>query len=138
MPSATWAPDRIYSQVPTGRSAEDATIGRWDGSRYSLHASWSVATILASRLKSDGTIVTVLNVYEPSDAVAKDPSVYYHLIAAIDRRGHVAVRQFPAPNSYMDPGPLFELTDTYFGVMSDTEHGGVTVAVYPYPKTPGN
>jgi hypothetical protein len=134
-PSATWEPDRI--NVQGSRGPGDATIGRWDGSRYSLRAPWHIAAFLATRLRPDGTIITVLRVDAPSNAVLNSPGAYYNLIVAIDRDGNAALRQFPAPNSYMDTGPIFELTDTYFGVMSDTEPDGVTIAVYPYPDTPG-
>jgi hypothetical protein len=133
-PTATWEPDRINVQVSNGPA--DATIGRGDGSRYSLRTPWHIAVIPATRLLPDGTIIAVLVVYEPSDAIPKDPDAYYHLIVAIDRDGHAALRQFPGPSSYMD-GPIYELTDSYFGVMSDTEADGVNIALYPYPDTPG-
>ena len=132
--SATWEPDRVSVQV--GHDAEDATIGRADGSRYSLRAvahrrvaRESVATRWHHRHHRSGRRTLEFR--------AQHPVAYYHLLIAIDRHGHAALQQFPAPNSYMDTGPIFELTDTYFGVMSDTEHDGVTIAVYPYPGTTG-
>jgi hypothetical protein len=126
---AKWEPDPVYVNV---RGRDHPTIGE-----FSLRAPWLVDVLPARHLLTDGTIVAVLTVHDPSNVTPiGDPGEYAHLILAIDRLGHAAVARFPAPNAYMDTGPVFQLTDDYFAVMSDTAQSGVTVAAYRYP-TPG-
>ena len=100
---------------------------------FASRPPWRVGGLFAYGLRSDGTIVFALGADKPSMANPNNPAAYYFLMVAIDPSGHAAVEQFPAPNDRLNLGPMYELRDDYFGVLSDTANG-VTIAVYRYPR----
>jgi hypothetical protein len=134
MPTARWEQNPIQIKI---RYTGDISVGRatQHGVSFALHAPWSVSEFVASRLRSDGTIITAATVDAPSSSPPNRAMLRAYILVAIDRHGHAKAEQFPATNFLTDSRGMFDLHDTYFGVMSDTPRAGVTIAGYAYPGT---
>jgi hypothetical protein len=137
MPTARWQQNPI--QIKT-RYTGDTSIGRaaQHGVSFALHAPWNLSEFVASRLRSDGTIITVATVDAPSSSPPNRATLYAYLLVTIDRHGHAKAEQFRASNFFTDSRAMFDLHDSYFGVMSDTPRDGVTIAGYAYPGRNAN
>jgi hypothetical protein len=136
-PTAKWEPTPIRTEI---REKENPTIGRSSqpGTGFALRAPWHLSGFLASKLRPDDTIATVVEADALGSSPPNRPVLYSHLLVTIDRHGHAKAEQFPVSSYYTDARATFEFHDDYFAVMSDTPRDGVTITGYPYPDNPAN